>query len=86
MITDAVVQSFLAAVSALLTLVPAFTLPDFLAGEGAANTVAQGWRAANGVLPVYTIAQTLTAYLLVLLGLRLWDVAVWVFHQFWGSS
>jgi len=40
----------------------------------------------HGVLPVADVLVMLAATLAVAFVLALFDVGVWVYHQFWGSS
>ena len=84
MITDAVVHAVLGALSALLTLLPA-TGPLTL-GSGVDTTV-MGWAgAANSFVPFATVLQVLVLLVGLQLVLMGWDVAVWVYHQIWGSN
>ena len=84
MITDALVHALLGALSALLTLFP--STGNVTLGSGVDTTV-MGWAgAANSFIPFTAVLQVLV----LLLGLQLvlvgWDVAVWVYHQVWGSD
>ena len=84
MITDAIVHALLGALSALLTLFPA-TGPLTL-GSGVSTSV-MGWAgAANSFLPFSVIVQVLVLLVGLQLVLVAWDVAVWVYHQVWGSD
>jgi hypothetical protein len=84
MITDAVVQALLAALSALLTLLPA--TGNLTLGSGV-DTSVMGWvGAANSFVPLVSILQVLVLLAGVQLLLMAWDLAVWVYHQIWGSD
>ncbi len=84
MITDAVVHALLGALSALLTLLP--STGNVTLGSGVDTTV-MGWAgAANSFVPFSAVVQVLVLLLGLQLVLMAWDVAVWVYHQVWGSD
>lgn len=82
MITGAVVGALLACLDALLSLMPTFSLPDSEAYHGHLSWVYD----VGQLLPVQVVMSMLLIALAVELALRLWDVAVFVYHQFWGSN
>lgn len=81
MIIGYVVSALLACIDALVSLFPSFTI-NLPGNDGVLAIIS----AADGVVPVHTASQALLLALTILLGLRLFDFGVWVFHQFWGSS
>lgn len=84
MITDAIVSAFLGALEALLSLLPD-TGPVVV--SGASTTAVTGWAgAANSWVPVTLIVGVLGMLIAVELALVLWDLIVFVYHQFWGSD
>jgi hypothetical protein len=83
-ITDLIVHAFLAGVGTLLGF-----LPD--AGTGRidqqASSSAAAWgTTANGFFPVTVTVFVLLALLVLETALLLWDLVVWIYHQFWGSE
>jgi len=81
MITGAIVSAILAALDAIFSLLPSWTPNVPTQGAGFHNVIL-----VNQVIPMYAMVQALLAYIALLLLLRVWDFAVFVFHQFWGSD
>lgn len=81
MVTDLVIEAFLASLEAVMSLMPAWDWPVRTI-VGTVGFVGQ----ANRVVPVATIAAMFGLYIGLLLVIRVFDLAVWVYHQFWGAS
>jgi hypothetical protein len=83
MITDFVVSSFLAAFAALFGLIPAVgSAPS----HGAFDGVAQQVVAFNDIFPLVTLLEVLGIILALEVAIYLWDLILFVYHQFWGSD
>jgi len=80
-ITEAIVSAFLSALSAVLGVLPDWD-PPAVAGTTGMGVVAR----AAAVFPVGSLVWAIVALLALELALQLWDLGVWVWHQFWGSS
>lgn len=82
MITDLIVTAMLGCLDAVFGLFPAFTMPD-----SGTYTGALSWGLAfDGIFPVRTLFVCVAAAFGIELVLRLWDLTVFVYHQFWGSD
>lgn len=83
MITEFIINVFLASLDALTSLIPSFTLPSFSEnGTGAFGTIGK----LNGLFPVMTLILCLASALIVILALNVWDLTVFIYHQFWGAN
>lgn len=81
MITGLVVTALLASLDALLSLLPGFTIP-----VSSTSTVGElGWT-LNQFLPVAVLCTAALAVLGWYALMNLWNLVVWVYHQFWGSD
>lgn len=82
MITDIIISAFVAGIGALLDLLPTWTIPTIPVTSAPITAAEQ----LSRVFPVMSVV----VVLLLILGLKVllgaFDVAVWVYHQFWGSS
>ena len=85
MITSAVVGFVLGAVRALVGALPSWSPPT-----GALSTQATsiGGMAGvvNGYFPLLLLGSCAAVVLALMVGLRVWRVAVFIYHQFWGSE
>lgn len=81
-ITDVIVSAILGGLTALLSLLPTFTMPDAGLYDGFMGRVAS----VDNVFPIIFLFQCIVALVAVELLLRAWDVTVWVYHQFWGGD
>lgn len=81
MIVDWIVTALLASIDAILGLFPTWTWPT-RALTSSLEFVGQ----ANRVVPVATAAAMCGIYLAVKAGFAVFDLALWIYHQFWGSS
>lgn len=81
MITDAIFGALFAGLDALLTLLPSWSFPSSV-DVGIADFAAN----LNNVVPIQTAMTVVGAGVALVLGLRLWDLSVFIFHQFWGSD
>ncbi|MBN9326848.1 MAG: hypothetical protein BGO38_05350 [Cellulomonas sp. 73-145] len=84
MITDALISAALGALSALIGLFPA-TGPVTL-GQSTSTTVIGWTAAANSFIPLQALITVIGVLLALQLALYLWDFAVWIYHQIWGSD
>ena len=84
MITDALIDAFLATVGAVLGLAPETGLGGM--DEAASANVTGFITAANGFLPISVAVVVLLALIALQLLLLSWDLLVWLYHQFWGSD
>lgn len=83
MITEFIINIFLASIDALTGLFPSFDVPSFSeSGSGVFGTIGM----LNDLFPVLTLILCLGAAILVILGLNGWDAIVFIYHQFWGSN
>jgi hypothetical protein len=83
LITDYVLTAVFAGLSALLGLIPAWTLPTpASAGVTALGIVSNLAR----IIPLVAITEAFAALLALQLLLTGWDFVVWVYHQFWGGD
>jgi hypothetical protein len=83
-ITDAIVSALLGSLVALVSLLPSWTPPT---ADAAGHTFfIEAVRAVNSIIPLYPVLACAALYLTLLALLRGFDLGVWVFHQFWGSS
>lgn len=84
MITDALVSAILGALSALVGLFP--STGTVTLGQGTTTTITSWVGAANSFIPLQALITVIGALLALQLALYLWDLAVWVYHQVWGSD
>lgn len=85
MITDAIISALLAALDALVSLVPVVTLP-VLTVTSFATQFASLISGIHRAAPLGDALAVLALGLLVMFALATFDLGVWVYHQFWGSS
>jgi hypothetical protein len=84
-ITDLVVQGFLAGIGALLGLMPTVTFAT--AGSTASfQEFGAQMHYANQFAPVESLAVVGLALFVLRLAMQLWVLIVWIYHQFWGAS
>lgn len=82
MITDFVLGAIFSGINALLSLMPAMTLPALDERNQFFGIV----KDADGIMPIFEIAAGLTAMVAIRLLIQSWDFVVFVYHQFWGSD
>jgi len=82
MITDAIVSAFLAAVAALFSLLPSITLPDITPDM----QLFQYARAFGNIVPLNDLFICVGISIGLHLLFNAWDLALFVYHQFWGSN
>lgn len=82
MITDLIVRAILSAVSAVFTLIPDFTPPEITL-----PSIIGGWTnefgrilALDYLIALVLISLAIAAFVLLM------DLALFVYHQFWGAS
>lgn len=80
-IISLIISAVVAAISALLSLFPSFSIPT----QGAAD-VGQLAGTLNQFLPMTSIAGAALAVLGVKVAVYVWNLIVFVYHQFWGSD
>lgn len=84
MVTDAVIQACLGVIASIVTLIPGTASLDFANGL---DLTVLGWvKAGDGFLPVSVAVTCLAGLLALQLALSGWDLAVWIYHQVWGSD
>lgn len=83
MVTDVFFQAIFAGISALLTLIPTYSLPD--PGNTFSNLVGY-MHEADGIVPLQALGGAIAAMVGTLAVLRTADFAVWIYHQFWGGD
>lgn len=85
MVTDLIVDAFMAALDAVLSLLPVVTVPASavlsFAGDFVGFVVGM-----QRVVPLADILVLLVAQIAVMLALATFDLGVWIWHQFWGAS
>lgn len=81
MITKLIVDMFMACLDALISLLPSWSPPIF----DPFSFISIAFN-ANRVFPVATALLLLAAIIVLRLAMNLWDHAVFVYHQFWGSD
>lgn len=86
MISDLIITAFLGGLNALLSLMPDYELPisPTLIADG--RSLWSNAVSLNSVVPLGTITKVIFAALTLRLLLILWDLIVFVYHQFWGSN
>lgn len=85
MITEAIVKILSATFLGFVSLLPAY---DFDAGAMSANAGDMGGFAGglNGFAPIADLGLALALLVGLKLALMVWNFALFVYHQFWGSS
>lgn len=83
MIIGLIVLALLALVDGLVSFLPDVDLPDTF---GETNPWLNAVLGMNAIIPVVALVKVIALALAVEVALRLWDLAVFVFHQFWGAS
>lgn len=84
MITDLVVTAILGAISALVGLIPSWTLPGMDSTNG--HVVGQYLYYTNTIVPMFTIVGILAASIALRGILAGGDLIIWIYHQFWGGD
>ena len=82
MITDFILGAIFGGISALISLIPTWSLPSY----GGSPVYLQFITQANRVFPLTEACLMLAAYLGLRVVLQSWDVIVFIYHQFWGSG
>ena len=82
MIVDLLSAAVLAGLTALLSLLPTFSMPSAALYDGFLGDVGK----VDHIFPIITLLQCLTVLLAVELLMRSWDVIVWIYHQIWGGD
>lgn len=83
MITDFVLNAIFGGISALLSLAPEASLPPTSSGGGWEIGLVHN---LNNIIPIGTMASCLLALLALRIAMQGWDIAVFVYHQFWGTD
>ena len=87
MITQVLLTLTVNFVEWFVALVPDFGLSlKTLDLSGAFEGIGEKASALNGWLPVTAMLGALAVYLTVQVGMSVWGLVVWVYHQFWGSE
>ena len=81
MITKWIIDAFMACLDALISLLPSWSPPSI----DSFSFVSIIYN-ANRVFPVITALLILGLIIALRLAMNLWDHAVFVYHQFWGSD
>lgn len=82
MITDVLVSAILGGLTALLSLLPSFTMPDAGLYDGFMGNIIK----VDYVFPIIFLFQCIVVLFTVELLMRSWDLIVWLYHQFWGGD
>jgi hypothetical protein len=82
MITDFLLNVLFSGINALLSLVPSVSIPDV----GANQNYMSSMYALNRIVPVEWTAIVILAYFSTKVSLQVWDMIVFVYHQFWGGD
>lgn len=82
MITDAFFGAIFGSLNALLGLIPAIGLPP--ADDQTGVIVWAG--ALSLVFPLAHLAIAMGSVIATRIGLQVWDLTVFIYHQFWGSD
>lgn len=83
MITDAIVSAFLGCIAALFGLMPNISIPA--ADEGGTTWIRYAY-AFDGIFPLSFMMVLVGVSLAIHAILNIWDIALFIFHQFWGAS
>ena len=82
MITDLILNAFLACIDALVSLLPTINLPPLIPFD----LIAQFSYSMNRVTPLGTVLQLMFVAIGIRLALQGWEFIQWIYHQFWGAS
>lgn len=82
MISDLIVTAFLAGLDAVLSLLPSFDVSYVDDGFRVGTVVGK----VNQVIPIVLILTLAAVAVGIRLILNLFDVGLFVYHQFWGAS
>ena len=82
MITEWILNIFLAMIDGLVSLFPSFSLPDWDAPSQSLAAVAN----MNRVFPVCTLILCIIAAVALNIALYAWEFVQFIYHQFWGAS
>jgi len=85
MITEAVVSTLLGVLRGLLQPLPEQTV-DVSQWSAGASSIGAYASALNGYAPIASVGVGLGVALGTKAALLVWQGAVWVYHQFWGSN
>ena len=83
MITNLIVTAFLAGLDAITSLLPRFTLYN---GDTSGFTVGTAVGHFNTIFPIKLALSVALFAVGVRLLFQFFDLAVWIYHQFWGAS
>lgn len=86
MIVDAIVSAFLSALSALLTLIPDVQLPDIQSSEITGGSFIGTAVDFNGIAPIWLLIKMIALSITIHLAMLVFELALWAFHQVWGSD
>lgn len=84
MIIKILVDAMLAAINALFSLIPGQESGTLSVGDFDSVT-SLIWN-ANGIIPISAIVFSMTAIFGLKIAMVVYDLAIYVYHQFWGSD
>lgn len=84
MIIKILVDAMLAAINALFSLIPGQDSGTLSVGDFESVT-ALVWN-AGGIIPISQIVFAVTAIFGLKIAMIIYDLAIFVYHQFWGSD
>lgn len=82
MLLDLLIAALTGIINAIMSLLPQFELPTPDIDAGIFPTIS----ALDNVVPVGDAVVILLLIITVILALYIWDFALFVYHQFWGSG
>lgn len=85
MIVDFIVTAFLAGLDAVLGLLPVVAIPA-VAALGFAADFAGIVSGVHRVVPLGDVLVLLGLAVVCMVAMGVWDVSVFIYHQFWGAS
>lgn len=83
MITEFIINAFLAGVDAILSLIPDFTNYTEPSDGFSVGSIVGNF---NQIFPIILVMQLALFAIGIRLLFNAFDLAVWIYHQFWGAS
>lgn len=84
MITDLIISTFLACIDAILSLIPNVSLP--VPTPGATANIASVSFSMARIIPIITMMELAGVAIGIRLALQGYELALYIYHQFWGSN
>lgn len=82
MIIHAIVLAVLGCIDALVSLFPGWDMSVVATNNGVISEAG----AMENLFPVSQLLLAISLMLAVKLGISVWGLAIWTYHQFWGSE